>query len=177
MTGWLIDDWQTVGFVALSSALIYVSMIVGLRLGERRALTELTTYDFVVAVALGSIVGRTATTETPSYVQGLAALVTLLVVHRIISAARRRSGRLRLWTDGEPLLLVVDGAVRDDGLRRAQMTRADLAVALRERGVRRLDEIEAVVLEARGALSVIRRGDDPVDELLRVEPHPDLSRR
>jgi hypothetical protein len=96
---WTLGSWRTVGFVALSTLLIYVSVVVALRVGERRTLAEMSGFDFAVAVAVGSIIGRVSTARSPTYVQGLAALVTLLVSHYLITFARARSARLRLWLD------------------------------------------------------------------------------
>ncbi len=178
MWGWLVGAVADPRFVALSTVLVYGSVLVGVRFGERRALTQLTTFDFAVTIALGAIIARTATSQEPSYLQGLTALVTLLACHRLLSLGRRRVPRLQRLLEGEPLLLVRDGTVLPDGLRRARMTEKDLATALREHGVLALAEVAAVVLETRGAISVIRRGDRPVDEsLLPAAPPPTPSRR
>lgn len=55
---WPLGDERSIGFVAISTTLIYVSVLIGVRLGERRTLTEMTTYDFAAAIALGAIIGR-----------------------------------------------------------------------------------------------------------------------
>lgn len=72
MQAWLGGQVPRVLFVVVSTLLIYASTLIGIRLGERRALTQLNPFDFVVAVALGSIVARTATSRSPTYVEGLA---------------------------------------------------------------------------------------------------------
>ncbi|HEX3393894.1 MAG TPA: YetF domain-containing protein [Acidimicrobiales bacterium] len=157
MFRWLLGDWRDVGFVAVSTALIYLSVVVGLRIGERRTLTEMTTYDFAVAIALGSIIGRTATSQQPSYVQGLTAVVVLLVCHHSLSILRTRSEFVHRIIDRSPIELVRGGRITTEGLRRAHMTRPDLEMVLREHGVRGLNDAELVMLEPRGAFSVIPR--------------------
>lgn len=157
MFGWLLGDWRSLGFVALSTALIYVSVVLGLRVGERRTLTEMTAYDFAVAIALGSIIGRTATTADPSYVKGVGAVATLLLCHHALSLARARWAIVRRVVDRSPIELVRDGELAAPGLIRAHMTEADLQMVLREHGVRGPGDAELVMLEARGAFSVIPR--------------------
>ena len=69
-----------------------------LRLGERRTLAQLSSFDFAVAVAIGAIIGRTVTTLSASFATGAVALVTLLVVHRLVAFARRHSRIARSLT-------------------------------------------------------------------------------
>ncbi len=156
MWTWLFGSWRTVGYVALSTVLIYLSVVVALRLGERRTLTSMTAYDFAVAIALGSIIGRTATTRSPSYVQGVAGVVALLACHHTLSLLRARSSLFRRLVDRPPIVLARDGEVSATGLRRAHMIEDDLRMVLRERGIDDLSQARLVLLEARGEFSVIR---------------------
>lgn len=155
MYEWIVGSWRSLGFVALSTVLIYGSVVLGLRVGERRTLTELTAYDFAVAVALGSIIGRTATEPRPSYVQGLTAMVVLIASHQALSWARARSTRVRHVIERPPLPLIVDGQVDDAGLARARVVRDDLDVVLREHGLTDAGQVRLLVLEPRGAFSVV----------------------
>ncbi len=157
MATWLFGEWRTAGYVAVSALCIYVSVVIALRYGERRTLAEMTAYDFAVAVALGAIIGRTATTPTPTYVQGLVATLTLLVMHHLLSWARNRWRPIRRITDHGPLLLVRDGRPDREALARAHVTDDDLAAVLRLHGTEALEAGLDVVLESRGAFSVIKR--------------------
>lgn len=159
MFDWLLGDWRSVGFVALSTILIYVSVVAAVRLGERRTLAEMTVYDFAVAIALGSIIGRTATTASPSYIQGVAAVLALLASHHILSVLRTRFAGVRRLTDRSPITLAENGTIDRRALRRAHMTDADLATVLREHGVADITEAGLVTLEPRGAFAVVRRPD------------------
>jgi uncharacterized membrane protein YcaP (DUF421 family) len=164
---WTLGSWRTIGFVALSTVLIYASVVVALRVGERRTLAEMSSFDFAVAVAVGSIIGRVSTARSPSYVQGLAALVTLLLAHHVITFARARSVRFRLWVERRPTVVLRDGRVLAAALRREHLTEEDLMRKLREHDIHHLADVELVVVEARGGFSVLRKGSHPVDDVLR----------
>jgi len=174
MWHWLLGSWRTLGYVALSTALIYFSTLAGVRLAERRTLAEMSGFDFIVAVSLGAIVGRTATTPSPSYAQGLTAVVTLLTAHRALSWVRVRSGLAQRLVSRPALLLVSMGQIVPGALRRAHLTVDDLYCVLREHGVRSIDDVTAVVIEPRGAFSVIRKGDGTVEsDILRGVQSPE----
>ena len=157
MSAWLLGSWASILYVAASAVLIYLSTVLAIRyVGQRRTLTEMTVFDFTVAVALGATVARTATTPRPTYAQGLAVVITLLVTHNVISALRLRFPPARRVFDRGAVVLVTDGRIDDDALRRAHLTADDLATTLREHGVGSLAEVRSLVLESRGTFSVLR---------------------
>lgn len=163
---WLLGQWRTIWFVAVSAALMYVSAVVLLRVGERRTLSEMSPFDFAVAIAVGAIIGRTATTASPSYVQGMTALVTLLVVHNLLSRLRLRWPWVRSLVERPPRVVVRDGRIDDEAMRRAHLTHDDLYTRLRERGVVRLEDVHLVVLETRGAISIVPSDGAPPDAVM-----------
>jgi uncharacterized membrane protein YcaP (DUF421 family) len=172
MFTWMLGSWRSVGYVALSAVLIYASTVLALRcFGERRTLTQMTIFDFAVAVAIGAIIARTATTPSPSYAQGITAVVALLLTHNGISAVRMRYSRSRKLFGRDPVVLVVDGKVREEALRSTHVTRDDLHTALRERGIASLAEVHLAILESRGAFSVLR--SERADAALWPESPPD----
>lgn len=111
---WLTGDAGGLGLVVAKASLMYVTALVGLRLGERRTLAQWTIIDFATAVAIGAVVGRTAIASTQSHITGAAALFTLIAVHRFASLLRFQPllGKL---SDHRIRILVADGrcAVRN----------------------------------------------------------------
>lgn len=155
----LVGGAGSLGWVAMKAVLMFAVAVVGLRLGERRTLAQLGAFDFAVAVAVGAIIGRTATSSSTSFATGAVALVTLLVAHRLVSVLRRR-GWLRGALDSPPRLLVAHGQLRDDALSRAGLMVDDVYALLRERGVARLDDVDFLLYETHGEVTLVRRGED-----------------
>jgi uncharacterized membrane protein YcaP (DUF421 family) len=154
----LVGGASSLGWVALKAVLMFAVAVIGFRLGERRTLAQLGAFDFAVAVAIGAIIGRTATSST-SFATGAVALVTLLVVHRSVSALRRR-GWLDGVVDSPARLLVAHGRLRDEVMARAGLTVGDVYALLREHGVARLDDVAYLLYEAHGEVTLVRRGED-----------------
>jgi uncharacterized membrane protein YcaP (DUF421 family) len=155
-----------VGWIALKAVLLYLTAVIGFRVGERRTLAEMSAFDFVAAVAVGAIVGRVPNASTTSYLAGATTLVTILIAHRLVSIMRQ-SPRLAALFDHPPRVLVVDGRVLWDEIRRAGLTRDDLYGLLRQHGTIDLKQIRLVVFEQRGKVSVIKASEsDNESELL-----------
>lgn len=151
----LFGDWTSLGWVCAKTVLLAVVALAGLRLAPRRALAEMRIFDFVVVVAVGSIVGRTATASGTSFAVGAVALVTLLVVH-VALARLRFSPPVARSMDHPVRVLVRDGRVDRAELRRCLLTEDDLRGALRQRGVWSLDGVRYVLYESQGGLTVVR---------------------
>ena len=120
-----IGNWHQLGIVAGKAALMYATALVGLRIGERRTLTQWSIIDFVTAVAIGAIVGRTAIASAQSFITGGAALLTLIVVHRLASLARFNTVLRKLF-EHRVRVLVEHGRVHRGQLRRSGLTENDL---------------------------------------------------
>src|SRR5262245_20612564 len=130
----LIGSASGLGWVAVKAVLLFAVAVIGLRLGERRTLAQLSAFDFAVAVALGAIIGRGATAHDTPFAYSAIALVTLLVAHRVVAHLRRHSRVVRM-IDHPTRVLVAGGELQGGELARAGLTAADVYALLREKGV------------------------------------------
>ena len=156
----LIGGGSGLGWVAVKAALLFALAVVGLRLGERRTIAQLSAFDFTVAVAVGAIIGRGATASDTPFTYSAVALVTLLVAHRIIAILRRHSRVVRL-VDHPPRVLVARGELQPRELARAGLTASDVYALLREKGVADLGQVGYLLYEARGIVTVIGADREP----------------
>jgi uncharacterized membrane protein YcaP (DUF421 family) len=156
----LIGGGSGLGWVAVKAVLLFAVAVIGLRLGERRTLAQLSAFDFAVAVAIGAIIGRGATASDTSFATSAVALVTLLVAHRVVAIGRRHSRVVRL-IDHPPRVLVARGELQGKELARAGLTDADVYALLRENGVGDLGQVGYLLYETRGAVTVIGADCEP----------------
>ena len=129
--------------------LLYATAIVGLRLGKRRILAELSPFDFVAAVAVGAIVGRIPSASDADDLAGAMTLIVVLLAHALVSHLRHYSSVARL-VDQSPRILVANGKILPDGLRQSGLSRADVESLLRQHGVHKVGEVEYLDLRGRG---------------------------
>lgn len=156
---WLTGDWAHLGIVAAKAALMYLTALFALRLGERRTVAQWSIIDFATAVAMGAIIGRTATASNQSWVVGAVAVATLVVVHRIVSALRFNAAVGRLL-DHRVRVLVDERGIRRRELHKCAITESDLYAHLRQNGYFSLDDVRYVLYETKGALTVVPKDVD-----------------
>jgi uncharacterized membrane protein YcaP (DUF421 family) len=156
----LIGDAGGLGWVVAKAVLMFAVAVVGLRLGERRTLAQLGAFDFAVAVAIGSIIGRTVTASDTSFLTGAVALITLLAAHRLVALARRHS-RIARAIDHPPMVLVARGAIVEREAKRAGLTTADVYALVRRQGVDNLNQVGYLLYETRGTTTLVRADREP----------------
>lgn len=162
----LVGHCAQEGWTALKALLLFAVAVTGLRLSQRRMLAELNVFDLVVTVAVGAIIGRTATSSSTSFATGAIALITLLVAHRCVAALHRR-GWLAGLLDRRPLVLLDRGRLQTSALRAAGLTERDVYRLLRQAGATDLDALQYVLYEDGGQLSIIR-ADQPRSTAIRA---------
>jgi uncharacterized membrane protein YcaP (DUF421 family) len=160
MAEWFGSDWASIGFVAASTVAMYVTMVVAVRLAGRRTVAQLSAFDVVVTVALGTLLSSTVVAPDPSYSRATTAVVVLLGLQVGLAALRRRSRLVERALTFRPEVVVQDGEVQlPTGLGTSQLSERELLSRLRQTGVFDLDGVAIVVLEPSGSISVSR--DDP----------------
>ncbi len=160
---WIWTSWEQAGLVALSAVLMLFVVIAVIRVVGLRSLSKMSSFDFAVTVAIGSVLASTVATSTP-VANGAVAIAALLAAQSAIAVLRRFAGFGQV-VDNSPVLLMRDGQFLSDALDRSRVTRSDVVAKLREANVLQLHEVRAVVLETTGDISVLH-GDEPVDDLL-----------
>jgi uncharacterized membrane protein YcaP (DUF421 family) len=160
LTSELGVDLRTAGLVAVATLGIYLALLVCVRVSGQRSLSAMSATDVACVIALGAVVGRTTLLATPTLTTGVIALVMLFAVQRCLGLLRRNRILGRILTR-EPVLLMRGGSVLPDGLRAARMSEDDLRQRLRLAGVARLADVDCVVLERNGVVSVLRAGPEP----------------
>jgi uncharacterized membrane protein YcaP (DUF421 family) len=164
----IFGEVSGIGWISIQALLLYLTAIIGFRLGKRRTLAEMSPFDFIAAVAVGAIVGRVPNAEDAAYLAGAVTLVTILIAHRIITELRHFPSIGDL-VNPSSRLLVSDGEVLRDELRRSGLTQSDLYGLLRQRGYGDLSEVRYVIFEQRGQVSIVPRAEHegPEPQLIR----------
>lgn len=160
---WLWTSWEQAGLVVVSALIMVPAVIAIIRVMGLRSLSKMSSFDFAVTVAIGSVMASTVATSTP-VANGALAVAALFSVQAVI-ALLRRFDRFERIVDNTPALLMRDGKFMDDAMARQRVTRSDVIAKLREANVLDLTEVQAVVLETTGDISVLH-GETSLDDIL-----------
>jgi uncharacterized membrane protein YcaP (DUF421 family) len=152
---WFAASGRVLVLVLASTVGIYAALVGLTRIAGLRSFSKMSSFDFAITVAVGSLVATVLVAEDPPLLQGVVALASLYAVQMALAILRYRTGWVPSLVDNEPLLLMEGTEVLDDNLRQASVTAGDLRAKLREANVVSLDQVEAVVMETTGDISVL----------------------
>jgi uncharacterized membrane protein YcaP (DUF421 family) len=150
-----VDDLPAVLRTVVVGVAAYVALIVALRVSGKRTLTKWNAFDFVVTIALGSVLATALTSSQVSLAQVVTAFVVLIALQFVITWLSVRSRLVRRWTKSRPRLLLRHGRFDERALKEERVTRREVLAAVRGSGIGDLDRVAAVVLETDGSVSVI----------------------
>lgn len=144
----------------LRALVIYLVLLVLFRLSGKRALSDVTTFDFVILLIVGEATQQALLGEDFSITQAALVIGTLLALDRLSDYLSWRSGRFERLTESLPVVLVENGRVLEEVLRRTHLSESDVLTAARMRqGLERMDQVKFAVLETSGGISIVPRGD------------------
>jgi uncharacterized membrane protein YcaP (DUF421 family) len=125
------------------------------RLIGRRELRSLEPFDLILLVVLGDLIQQGVTQSDMSFTGAVLAAGTFTVLVLAISYTGFRFRRLQPLLDPQPMIVVQDGRVIEDNLRKERMTVDELLAEARQQQISSLEEVRWAVLEANGRVSFL----------------------
>jgi len=148
---WLDHTWKTIGaFIAL----LAVTRFLG-----KEQLSQLTFYDYVVGITLGDIAGFAAVSHENRYLESMYILILFAACAFAVSILTQVNRRARQVIEGEPTVIIYNGQILEDNMRRARYNMDNLMTQLRGRGFFKVSDVQFAILETNGELSVMPKPD------------------
>lgn len=167
---WIYAAGDAPLMIVLSAVALYALLVLFTRLVGLRSFSKMSGFDFAITIAIGSVFASVTLWQAPTLVDGAAALAALFGLQYLVGNLRKRVPGVLTVIDNRPLLLMDGSDIQFDSLRRANMTEADLRAKLREANVTHMEQVQAVVMESTGDVSVLHGPPDaapPDEDLLR----------
>ena len=147
--------------VSLRAFVIYLGGLAILRVGENRFLGKFTAFDIILGFVLGGILSRAINGSGPLF-PTLIATSLLVGLHFLLARTAFHSRRFGQAVKGMPEVLVRDGEVVWEGMRRKSLSERDLEEALRlKASLTTCEQVEEARFERNGDISVIKKKSEP----------------
>lgn len=149
--------WQFI----LRAAIIYITAVTLVRLGDKRFMGKNTAFDVILGIILGSVLSRAITGNAPFW-STIAAGAFLVVLHWTFSVITFHYSRFSTFIKGSDRKLVEDGEIIWENMRKSHIGENDLISALRSKGqVLDVSEVKVAHFERSGDISVIKKEKEP----------------
>src|SRR5262247_2947996 len=161
------DMWKDMFVMALPllekilrPIVVYAFLVISLRLSGKRELVQLNPFDLVVLLTLSNTVQTAIIGDDNSVTGGIIGATSLLVVNYLVVRFLYNHRALDQLVEGKADILIEDGKVRTQHLKRELITMAQLEAAARKQGFDSLSEVQQCVLEPGGTITFLGKKPD-----------------
>jgi len=158
----------------LRTVVVYCFLVVGFRLAGKRELGQFTSFDLIVLITIANAVQNAIIGPENTLTGGLIGATTLLITNYVVVQLCYRFPAIDRLLEGREVVLFSDGRVDKRACARELITEQELMTVARRQGARGLEEIERIILERNGNVSVLLKTDVTMKRLL--EEISDLRR-
>jgi uncharacterized membrane protein YcaP (DUF421 family) len=143
--------------LVIRAAVIFFFVFLVTRVVGRRELSQLEPFDLILLVVVGDLVQQGVTQSDESVTGALIVISTIAVLSVAVGWVSFRSRRVRLVTEGEPIVLLQDGRLIERNMRRERITLEDIQEQARHSQITSLADLRWAILEDDGKISCIPR--------------------
>lgn len=133
----------------------YFFLLLTVRVLTRRPGAQMTLFEFVIVFLLGGVIILSTVGKDRSMTNCATAILTVCLMHRLVSWAKSKWPAVGALVDGAPLVVVKDGYWQEDIMSRMRLDPEDVMAAARSKGIKSIFEVKYAILERNGAISII----------------------
>ncbi|WP_282112220.1 DUF421 domain-containing protein [Maribacter stanieri] len=153
---------KTVLQMCIAAIFIYLYIMFVTRVTGKRTFAKMTSFDFAVTIAMGSILADAVNKPVSSLMPAIVSLALLAGLQAIFAKILSSSDTAQKVITNTPILLMKNGVILRENLNKALVSQADLMGKLREANVLQLSQVKAVIFETTGDISVLH-SEDQID--------------
>lgn len=146
--------------VLLRSIITFIGLLCLALLMGRKQLSQITFFDYIVGITIGSIAAVIAVDRTVNVIDGTIAIVLWSVMPVIVGYIAMKSIKFRILVDGEPKVIIQNGAIINKNMLKEKYNMGDLLMQLRDKDIFDISEVDFAILEPNGKLSVLKKPQD-----------------
>ncbi len=141
--------------ITIRSLVVYLFMVFGIRIFGKTQLSQLNSGDVVLLLLISNAVQNAMVGEDTSLQGGLVAALVLFIANYALKNFVFRNKSVQKILSEEPVVLAKDGVVREDILKKVDITDAELEETIREHGLENMKDVKLAVLETDGNISIV----------------------
>ncbi|ULL15428.1 DUF421 domain-containing protein [Paenibacillus sp. H1-7] len=147
-----MPDWIEVAIRTLLAVAVLFMMT---KLLGKRQVSQLSLFEYITGITIGSLAGYISLDTEAEWHLGVVALLVWVAVSLLIEFLQIKSKRMRDFIDGTPTILIKDGKLLEDNLKKERLTTDELLGVLRQKNVFRVADVEFAIMEPSGDVNVL----------------------
>lgn len=156
--------------IVLRATAMFAFLYILIRLLGKRELGQMTPFELVLLIVMGDLIQQGVTHNDFSLTGGLLAISTFAFWALVLSWTTYLFPKAKDLLDGTPRVIVRDGELIEENMRRDRLTCDEVLSEMRLAGIGRLSEVAWAILEPQGKISFIAMDEGPTPQQDRAEP-------
>ena len=141
------------------AAIGYIFLLLTVRILSRRPGGQMTLYEFVIVFLIGGIIILATVGQDRSVTNCTIAIITVGFMHWVVSWLKAHYPAFGAVVDGTPVVLIENGAWRNETMHGMRIDKEDVMAAARSKGIESIFKVKYAVLERTGGISIIESED------------------
>lgn len=166
-----MPDWIQVG---LRTLLAVVSLFLLTKLLGKRQISQLSFFEYITGITIGSLAAYVSMDLEGNWYLGIVAISVWVLVSLGIEYSQLKSKRARNWIDSTSTVLIKDGKILEDNLKKERLTTDEFLEQLRKKNVFNTADVEFAIIEPTGDINILLRKEHrpltPADLRIKVGP-------
>ncbi|WP_372634046.1 DUF421 domain-containing protein [Cohnella sp.] len=166
-----MPDWLE---IALRTAMAVIILFIMTRILGKRQVSQLSLFEYITGISIGNLAAYLSLDTDKHWIHGIVALSVWVVFSLGIEFLQLKSKRARDFLDGKPTIIIQNGKILEDNMKKEKVTSDELMGLLRAKDVFDLSQVEFAILDTSGELNVLLKKEHqpltPSDIRLPVAP-------
>ncbi|MFD1205773.1 MULTISPECIES: DUF421 domain-containing protein [Sporosarcina] len=141
----------------IRATIAFAVLLVLARLMGKKQISQLTFFHYVTGITIGSIAADIAGESETPFMNGLIAMIWWALLTLLMNYIALKSKKARVLLDDTPSILIHEGRLNEQEMKKVRMTLNDLNMMLREQSVFSVSDVNYAILETNGKLSVLKK--------------------
>lgn len=141
--------------IVVRSLAVYFFMVIAVRVFGKNQLSQLNAGDVILLLLISNAVQNAMVGPNNTLIGGIVAALVLFVANFIVKKFIFKNKFIKELIEDHPYILVKDGKVFPDVLKKVQISEDELEESIHEHGIETISEVKLAILEVDGNISVI----------------------
>lgn len=165
------EQWSFLIETVFRTIVMFLFILLSLRFLGKRGIKQLSVFELGVIIGLGSAAGDPMFYKDVGLLLGILVLFVIVGLYKIVTLFINKSDAFEQFVEGKPTYIVTNGKILINNFKKEPIARDELYMQLRLNDVSHLGQLEQVILETNGELSVLFYDNDDVGFGLPILPH------
>lgn len=164
------EEWSFLSEASLRSFIMFIVILVGLRLLGKRGIKQLSVFELVVIIGLGSAAGDPMFYKDVGILPALIVFAMIIGLYKLVTFFISKSKKFELLIEGKPVCLIKNGVFTIGNFRKEALGEDEFFAELRMKSVSHLGQVEEAIVESSGEMSIFFYADEEVKYGLPIMP-------